>query len=387
MKLTTRRQVRRPRRAKVASLTNGALHWYELIPSLKINANHILKSSFARSRRATNTATPATSEPSHSSDGEILTDDSLQFKDATSSEESVSEFEEDSLSDASQLAIGDMSLSDSESQPIAKRSGRHTPAKPEPKGRAVEKKKPKRANGASFKIGGSSFMSASKGATKKQAGRKSAAGTDVSMELGGWDTGLREDGDTDEEMMKAAIQASYVTAAQEISASLMSAGAGPSTSRGTRMSMSVSPKKGQSLSPTKRGVRKSKAILSDSESDSPLASKAVKNRRKKKAPSPSDVIELSSSESEYNGSAMEVDTIDLSDEEPEAVDSGLDDDDEEEELQPAKKAWKRRGPLTAEEKAAKLELQALENKERKKLGRRLTFVSIGSACVNLCGAS
>jgi hypothetical protein len=85
---------------------------------------------------------------------------------------------------------------------------------------------------------------------------------------------------------------------------------------------------------------------------------------------------------------MEVDTIDLSDEEQEAVDSGLDgEDDEEEELQPAKKTWKRRGPLTAQEKAAKLELQALENKERKKLGRRLTFVSTSPASVNLCGAS
>ena len=278
-----------------------------------------------------------------------------------------------------------MSLSDSESQPVAKRSGRHTPAKPQPKGRAVEMKKPKRANGASFKIGGSSFMSVSKGATKRQAGRKSTSGADFSMGWGGSDNGLDAGGDTDEEMMKAAIQASFVTAAQEISASLMSAGAGPSTSRGTRMSMSISPKKGQSLSPTKRGVRKSKAIISDSESDSPLASKAVKSRRKKKVPSPSDdVIELSSSDSEYNGSAMEVDTIDLSNDEQGDVDTGLDDEDEEEEeeLQPAKKAWKRRGPLTAEEKAAKADLLALENKERKRLGRRLTYVSTG-LCLHL----
>jgi hypothetical protein len=195
-KLTTRRPVRLPPKVKVALPANGALHRYVLAPSLRINANLTLKSSFARSRLTTGVSTPATSGPSHSSDGEILTDDSLQFKDPTSSEESVSKFEEDSLSYSSQLAISDMSLSDSESQPITKRSGRHTSAKPEPKGRLAEKKKPKRANGASFKIGGSSFMSASKGATKKQAGRKSAAGADFSMECVGLDNGLDAGGDT-----------------------------------------------------------------------------------------------------------------------------------------------------------------------------------------------
>jgi gas vesicle protein len=235
------------------------------------------------------------------------------------------------------------------------------------------KKQPKKGTGDSFKIGGSTFINGL-GPTKKQAGRKSEKGTDIGMEWDGMGDGLGEAGDTDEEMMKAAIQASFVTAAQEISASLMTAGAGPSTSCGIRTSMSIPPKKGQSLSPTKRGVRKSKAIVSDSDSDFPFASESSNNKSKKKGNSVADVIELGSSDSDYNGSPMDVDTVDLSSDGKGAVESGL--DDEEEELQPAKTRWQRRAPLTAEEIAAKAELRTLENKERKKLGRPLTFVRL-----------
>ncbi|KIM23150.1 hypothetical protein M408DRAFT_266519 [Serendipita vermifera MAFF 305830] len=360
-------------------------------------------SSFARSRRTTNASTPATSEPSHSSDGEILTDDSLQFKDVSSSDEeqSASEFEEDSLSDASQLAIGDMSLSDNdeESQPVVTtRSGRQTPAKSTSGTKTKQKPKPAKTNGATFKIGGSTFKpSGKKSPVKKEAGRKASIDVDednVMMEWGGQSQsqGQDEADDTDEEMMKAAIQASYVTAAQEITASLQSAGAGPSASgsRSTRMSMSISPAKRTT------GTR---VIDSDSESDVPLATKSKskstkgkkgdsKSKSKSKAKSPrkktkgklakdeddDDVIDLSSSGSDFVGSAMDVDDDDSSvSDELSVVADEVSSDDDEIEIVAVKKAWPKRGPLTAEEMEAKAELKRLEVKERKRLGRKLTY--------------
>ena len=279
----------------------------------------------------------------------------------------------------SELAIDNMSLSDNESQPVSTRGGRRTRARPGTKAKgSTLRKKPEKANGISFKIGGSRFSGALKRTPEKPTPSRKKGGTEVDdgMDLGGTGNDFGEADNIEEEMMRAAIQASFVTAAQEISASLMTAGAGSSTSRGTRASMSVSPKKGQSVSPTKRGVRKSKPILSDSDSGSPLASKVAKKKGKQKRSAANDVLEQSSSESEYDGSAMEVDIINLSSDEEEATDSGIDEEDEEEKRRTNR--WRRRNPPTQDDSKAKAELKKLEMQERKRLGRRLTYVSTNS---------
>lgn len=175
-----------------------------------------------------------------------------------------------------------------------------------------------KGKGPSFKVGGTTFdlgdESKLKGKYigKKKKGNAKAIGFD------------EEDAEnTDEEMLNAAIRASYVTAAQEIKNSIATSGAGPSTSRRTRQSMSISPKK--KASPKKKSTKKA-----DSDSDVPLAQMATEN------------YHSSSNENFAGGNAMD-------------VDSGEDD-------------------LLADKQAKMIQKQE-EKKEGKRLGRKLTYVS------------
>ncbi|KAG8825223.1 hypothetical protein FRC17_008798, partial [Serendipita sp. 399] len=288
-------------------------------------------SSITRSRR--NTSTPGTSEPSHTSDGEILTDDgSLQFEDhMSSSSSSGSEFEDDSVDAGSDIDIDAIHLSDSEDDSIvmaATRSGNSTPSGKKGKESKFFSKELKKAS---------------------QRSKKSKASDRI----------LGEADNTDDEILNAALRESLVTAAEERKAKGSTAGAGSSFSRAAG--------KGPGRFAKRRGSTKVKAIsvVDSDSSEEPLASKSKskstsKGKGKARTNEPSDVISVSSSLSsdlEYRGNnaddPMEIDsdTLLLS--------------DEEDELEIAKQI--------EEEKRARAILKKEEMAERKRLGRKLTY--------------
>lgn len=193
--------------------------------------------------------------------------------------------------------------------------------------------------GLSFKVGGTSFDLGGDTKKGKANGKKKAT-----AKTNGHNEG-EDAADTDEKMLNAAIKASYVTAADEIRKSMSSAGAGPSTSRRARQSMSVSPKK-KWRSPQKKSAE------ADSDSDVPLA------RVGRKSGGEDD----SASEEASNADGMDLDS-DLSDED--AVLSRIADMEKK---------------LQADRQAKAIQKQE-ESKERKRLGRKLTYVSFFSVQV------
>ncbi|KAG8824904.1 hypothetical protein FRC17_008932, partial [Serendipita sp. 399] len=288
-------------------------------------------SSVTRSRR--NTSTPGTSEPSHTSDGEILTDDgSLQFEDhMSSSSSSGSEFEDDSVDAGSDIDIDAIQLSDSEDDSIvmtATRSGKSTPSG-------------KKGKGSKF------FSKDLK--TASQRSKKSKASDRI----------LGEADNTDDEILNAALRESIVTAAEERKAKGSTAGAGSSFSRAAGKALGRFAKR--------RGSTKDKAIsvVDSDSSEEPLTSKSKSKSRSKgkgkaRKNEPSDVISVSSSLSsdlEYRGNNAD---------DPMEIDSDtLLSDDEEDELEIAKQI--------EEEKKARAILKKEEMAERKRLGRKLTY--------------
>lgn len=288
----------------------------ESTPDTPVSSRRATWTSLARtrSRRTTITSTPATSEPPHTSDGEILTDDSLQYKDISSEESSGSEFEDSaSESDASQLDLEAMHISTDDENSMA--------------------------------ILAASIQQRTKGG--RQNGFKAKKGKSVQGIRNGMNVGDADD--TDEEMLNAAIRESVATAAAEDRAKYSSAGAGPSATRSDRMSMSVSPKKG-----------KGKAVTTADASDSdnlPLASKATKGKGKG---AQQDIIVLDSSDDDaVSGTGLDAMDID-------AAMELLDEDEEED----------RFAQVQAQAEADRIS-RAIQKKEeaaeRKRLGRRLTF--------------
>jgi hypothetical protein len=183
--------------------------------------------------------------------------------------------------------------------------------------------------GLSFKVGGTSFDLGAESKIKgKPNGKKKGNAKAIEVD---------EDAEnTDEEMLNAAIRASYVTAAEEIKNSMATSGAGPSTSRRTRQSMSISPKK--KTSPKKKSTKKA-----DSDSDVPLAKMMEKA---------TDNYHSSSDEDFTGGDAMDVDS--------------------DEELVALFASMKEKAQV---DKQTKVIQKQEEMKERKRLGRKLTYVS------------
>ncbi|CAG8689899.1 9046_t:CDS:2, partial [Acaulospora colombiana] len=316
----------------------------------------------SRSRRTTisTPATPASSEPPHTSDGEILTDDELQYKDPleslsddVESDESVSEFEADSVSEGSGLDIGKMGLDDDSDE-----ASEISEVEFVKKNKTVKKAPVTAKKAPEFKIGGSSFDLGKKASAFKTNGKtitplkrgaKPIKPTAPPLKRGTKATNgmdVDEDGeghgvDTDDEMVQAAIRASYATAAQEILREFSSGGAGPSGSSNNndRMSMSVSPAK--KPNGVTKGKKKAFVVDSDEDSDEvPLVQKKKVAKGK--------------------GKKQTIETIDL------------EDDDSDDDFRMAPRAEDSSANGSAD-KQAKVIQKKEEAQERKRLGRKLTY--------------
>ncbi|KAG8796960.1 DNA repair protein rad16 [Serendipita sp. 411] len=291
------------------------------------------------SRRTTlsrrNTSTPGTSEPSHTSDGDILTDDgSLQFEDnMTSSSSSGSEFEDDSVDGGSDIDIDAIQLSDSELESVIMNSARS------------KKLKNGKITPSQAKAQGSKLSNALKAAAQRAKSDKAKI-----LDLG-------EAEDTEDEMVKAAVKASLVSAAKERKSSMATSGAGSSFSRVARTSLSGPPRR--------KNTRQSGTLDSDT-SDEPLALKTgAKSKNKSKGKGRvngnAGVISVSSSDSddiEYKGNEAG-DVMDLCDD-----DSLLSEDD----------GWLLElNQQIEKDKKEKAILRKEEQAEKKRLGRKLTY--------------
>jgi hypothetical protein len=288
----------------------------------------------------------------------------------------VSEFEADSVSEGSGLDIGNMGLDDSEdaSEISEVEVVKKTASASKKKVSVVAKNAPQ------FKIGGTSFDLGKKASFKTQTKNKSKGASSKTKQANKMDVDEDEEGhgaDTDDEMMRAAIRASFVTAADEIRREFSSAGAGPSNSA-DRMSMSVSPaKKTNGLSNRRKSTSKKGVVESDSD-DEPLVQKGKKGANKSKKGATVKKMNVQDDEDDSDddfalirggddasstsdaGTGMEVDEDENGEEESE---------DEEEVI----RVWQIR---KENDRQAKLIQRKEEAVERKRLGRKLTYVSI-----------
>jgi hypothetical protein len=289
----------------------------------------------------------------------------------------VSEFEADSVSEGSGLDIGNMGLDDSED------ASEISEVEVVKKGTSASKKKtPVIAKSApQFKIGGTSFDLGKKASFKTQTKNKSKGGSSKTKQANEMDVDDEDEeghgADTDDEMMRAAIRASFVTAADEIRREFSSAGAGPSNSA-DRMSMSVSPaKKTNGLSNGRKSTSKKGVVESDSD-DEPLVQKGKKGASKSKKGSTIKKMNVQDDDDDSDddfalirggedasstsdaGTGMDVDEDE----------NGEEDSEDEEEVI---RVWQLR---KENDRQAKLIQRKEEAVERKRLGRKLTYVSI-----------